>query len=58
MKRLPEIRAADIASLLVVVGLGAQGYGLYEWLGMWCPFLVVGTEVAVMGLVGVLRHAG
>ncbi len=53
-----KVRPADIASLLVVVGLGAQGYGLYEWLGLWCPSMVVGTEIALMGLLGVLRHAG
>ncbi len=56
--KLPEIRAADVASLFVVIGLGAQGYGLYEWLGLWSTNMVVGTEILLMGLVGVWRHAG
>lgn len=56
--KLPKMRWADVATLIVVVGFGVQGYGLYEWQGSWCANLVVGTEIALVGLVGVWRHAG
>ncbi|KKN71029.1 hypothetical protein LCGC14_0424460 [marine sediment metagenome] len=56
--KLPKIRPVDVASLFVMVGLGSQGYGLHEWLGLWSACLIVGTEVALMGLFGVMRHVG
>ena len=52
------MRPEHTASIFVVVGLALQGYGLYEWQGLWCPLLVIGTEVALVGLAGswLLRH--
>ena len=52
LPKMPKMRWADVASLLVVVGLGAQGLGLHMAMGPWA-LIIVGTEVAVMGLVGV-----
>ena len=51
-----RVRPADIASLMVLWGLGAQGFGLYTVADStgWA-LLIVGTEIGLMGLVGVLR---
>lgn len=51
-----KITGSDVSSLVLVLGLGAQGYGLYDWAGLWCTCLVVGTEIAAMGLAGVWSH--
>lgn len=46
-----------IADTMVLGGLGAQGAGLYFAFGPAVCALVVGTEVALIGLIGVMRIA-
>lgn len=53
------MRPATIASIMVLGGIAAQGIGLYGLAGgHWIALAVVGTEMAALGLVGVLRNAG
>lgn len=51
------MRWVDVASLMVLVGMGFQSYGLYDLHSLGLPFLFVGTEIAIIGLLGVLRGA-
>lgn len=44
-----------VAEGMVIAGLGAQGWALYELAGVWVAMAVVGTEVACLGLLGLLR---
>ena len=53
-----KIRAADVASLVFVLGVVAQGFGAYDLGGVGWAAAIVGTELAALGLMGVLRHAG
>lgn len=50
-----SVRPADIASLMVLFGLIGQGFALYSISGAALAAGVIGTEVALLGLVGVLR---
>ena len=52
-----RIHRADIASMMVLGGMAAQGYGVYFFHGPAWSMIIVGTEIALMGLVGVLRNA-
>lgn len=57
--RNPEARAALVQSLvldaLVVGGVAAQGVGIYMQAGIGYALLVVGTEVALLGVIGAAR---
>lgn len=46
-----------IADAMVLGGLAGQGAGLYFAFGPAVCALVLGTEVAVIGLIGVMRSA-
>lgn len=49
------INPVRIAEALFVAGLTAQGVGVFaEFGGHWAA-IVVGTEIAAIGIVGVLR---
>ena len=52
-----RVRAADVASVMFMTGVAVQGFGLYALGGMGLTTLVIGTELAILGIVGVFRHA-
>lgn len=48
----------SVATLILAAGLGAQGAGIYLLSGMPTALVAVGTEIAAIGLMAVLRCAG
>lgn len=50
-----RIRAVDVASLFVLAGISAQGAGLWLAFGAGVCLTAMGTEVALLGIVGVLN---
>ena len=47
----------NFCSGLFAAGLIAQGYGLFLLHGLWLPCAIVGSELALLGLAGVIRGA-
>jgi hypothetical protein len=50
------MRIADVASMLVAIGLVVQVAGVYvlsREIGL--PMIIIGTEIAAMGFIGVFR---
>lgn len=49
------INPVRIAEALFLAGVAAQGYGVYHALGVDWAAIVLGTEMAAIGIIGVIR---
>lgn len=50
-----SVRHQDVASFLFFVGLCAQSIGVYECFGFGTMFMLLGSELMVLGIVGVVK---